>query len=195
MRAWTDWRLGLPAEAGTLWWIFLWLSLGACLGLLAAASLRGSPNIRRRPRPHNAGKVTQRARDAESDAESGDSEGEDGESCKMVLCVRQDLSMGKGKIAAQCGHATLGAYRQAARRHDPFLALWTASGQKKIAVKIKDEAEMRALHADAKKKGVNAYAVCDAGRTQVPAGSFTVLAVGPGPETLVDDVTGHLKLL
>ena len=28
---------------------------------------------------------------------------------KMVLVVRQDLAMGKGKIAAQCSHATLGA--------------------------------------------------------------------------------------
>ena len=27
----------------------------------------------------------------------------------MVLVVRQDLAMGKGKIAAQCSHATLGA--------------------------------------------------------------------------------------
>ena len=31
---------------------------------------------------------------------------------KMVLVVRSDLKMGKGKIGAQCGHAVLGAYRQ-----------------------------------------------------------------------------------
>ena len=31
------------------------------------------------------------------------------EECKMVLVVRTDLGMQKGKIAAQCGHATLGA--------------------------------------------------------------------------------------
>jgi hypothetical protein len=30
---------------------------------------------------------------------------------KMVMCVRNDLQMGKGKIGAQCGHATMGAYR------------------------------------------------------------------------------------
>ena len=30
---------------------------------------------------------------------------------KMVLVVREDLKMGKGKIGAQCGHATLGSYR------------------------------------------------------------------------------------
>ena len=30
---------------------------------------------------------------------------------KMVLCVREDLKMGKGKIGAQCGHATLGTFK------------------------------------------------------------------------------------
>jgi len=29
---------------------------------------------------------------------------------KMMLAVRSDLGMTKGKIGAQCGHATLGAY-------------------------------------------------------------------------------------
>lgn len=30
----------------------------------------------------------------------------------MVLVVRSDLKMGKGKIGAQCGHAVLGAYKK-----------------------------------------------------------------------------------
>ena len=35
---------------------------------------------------------------------------------KMVLVVRNDLKMGKGKLGAQCGHATLGTY-SVAKRH------------------------------------------------------------------------------
>lgn len=31
------------------------------------------------------------------------------------MCVRKDLAMGKGKIAAQCAHSALGAYRKIAK--------------------------------------------------------------------------------
>ena len=30
----------------------------------------------------------------------------------MMMAVRNDLGMTKGKIGAQCGHATLGAYKK-----------------------------------------------------------------------------------
>lgn len=104
--------------------------------------------------------------------------------------------MSKGKIAAQCGHATLGAYLRAKKRCSPdCLKLWAASGQKKIAVRVKDEAELEHLQWEATKKGVNAYAVHDAGRTQIPSGTVTVLAVGPAAGKAVDAITGHLKLL
>jgi hypothetical protein len=47
-----------------------------------------------------------------------DSEDEEDESTlqneplKLVMIVRTDLKMGKGKIAAQCCHAAVGAYRR-----------------------------------------------------------------------------------
>eukprot|EP00349_Pseudokeronopsis_sp_Brazil_P001909 CAMPEP_0202958722 /NCGR_PEP_ID=MMETSP1396-20130829/2991_1 /ASSEMBLY_ACC=CAM_ASM_000872 /TAXON_ID= /ORGANISM="Pseudokeronopsis sp., Strain Brazil" /LENGTH=63 /DNA_ID=CAMNT_0049676917 /DNA_START=202 /DNA_END=393 /DNA_ORIENTATION=+ len=37
------------------------------------------------------------------------------EDIKMVLVVREDLKMGKGKIGAQCGHATLGAFEECSK--------------------------------------------------------------------------------
>ena len=43
--------------------------------------------------------------------------------------------------------------------------------------------------------GLPVYVVHDAGRTQIPAGSQTVMAIGPGPKPLIDRVTGHLSLL
>jgi len=47
---------------------------------------------------------------------------------KMVLCVNMELSMGKGKIAAQCGHATLGAYKRASRHAPTTLRSWEYIG-------------------------------------------------------------------
>ena len=39
------------------------------------------------------------------------------------------------------------------------------------------------------------YIVHDAGRTQIAAGSQTVLAIGPAPKGDIDKLTGHLSLL
>ena len=49
-----------------------------------------------------------------------------------------------------------------------------------------------AQHADA--AALQAYAVHDAGRTEVAAGSLTVLGIG-GISEMVDTVTGHLQTL
>ena len=35
----------------------------------------------------------------------------------------------------------------------------------------------------------------DAGRTQIPTSSVTVLAIGPDEDEIIDEVTGDLKLL
>lgn len=51
------------------------------------------------------------------------------------------------------------------------------------------------LASKALQRGLPAYIVQDAGRTQIAAGSQTVLAIGPGPKSVIDSVTGHLSLL
>lgn len=55
---------------------------------------------------------------------------------KMMLVVRNDLKMGKGKIAAQCGHAAVGAYQTAVRRYPQIVDRWENMGCAKIAVKV-----------------------------------------------------------
>ncbi|KAM3513517.1 hypothetical protein MY11210_002804 [Beauveria gryllotalpidicola] len=123
------------------------------------------------------------------------------EECKLVLVVRTDLGMTKGKIAAQCSHATLACYKALADSPDPdsterkMLARWEKYGQAKIAVQVKSQDEMLQLCRKARGMGLTAEVVKDAGRTQIEAGSMTVLGVGPAPRSVVDEVTGHLKLL
>jgi peptidyl-tRNA hydrolase, PTH2 family len=62
-------------------------------------------------------------------------------------------------------------------------------------VQIKSQEEMLELRRKAYSLGITAEVIQDAGRTQIEAGSMTVLGVGPAPRSLVDQVTSHLKLL
>lgn len=116
------------------------------------------------------------------------------EDFKMVLVVRNDLKMGKGKIAAQCSHATLGLYKKLHTRAPKALNRWEMCGQVKVVVKTESEEEMLALQARAKSIQLPTHVTIDAGRTQIAPNSRTVMAI-LGPADMVDDVTGGLKLL
>jgi peptidyl-tRNA hydrolase len=143
------------------------------------------------------------------------------EECKLVLVVRTDLGMTKGtlsylstaghlnfqsqmlklqylgKIGAQCGHATLACYKFFLRNSpdSPILHNWERYGQMKVALQVKSEEELEMLQAQAVSLGLCAQVIHDAGRTQIASGSATVLGIGPAPKSIVDQVTGGLKLL
>eukprot|EP00828_Plagiopyla_frontata_P011201 TRINITY_DN1616_c0_g1_i3.p4 TRINITY_DN1616_c0_g1~~TRINITY_DN1616_c0_g1_i3.p4 ORF type:complete len:154 (-),score=50.87 TRINITY_DN1616_c0_g1_i3:117-578(-) len=56
---------------------------------------------------------------------------------KMVILVRMDLKMGVGKIAAQTGHAVLGAYKESINQGDQYavnVTNWECQGQPKICL-------------------------------------------------------------
>ncbi|ATY64003.1 peptidyl-tRNA hydrolase 2 [Cordyceps militaris] len=148
-----------------------------------------------------AADVKQGLRFGATDAAAGAKPKLTNEECKLVLVVRTDLGMTKGKIAAQCSHATLACYKALASNPDPnsterkILARWERLGQAKIAVQLKSQDEMLQLCRKARAMGLTAEVIKDAGRTQIEAGSMTVLGVGPAPKSLIDEVTGHLKLL
>ena len=120
--------------------------------------------------------------------ESDYSDVSDEEDLKLVLVVRQDLKMGKGKAAAQCCHATLAAYKRARRKCPDRLKVWESTGQPKITLKCDSEEELMLLMVKARSLDLVSYVVADAGRTQIAPGSHTVLAVGPAPGQLVDQV-------
>jgi PTH2 family peptidyl-tRNA hydrolase len=117
------------------------------------------------------------------------------EDCKMVLVVRMDLKMDKGKMAAQCGHATLACYKTMLNNNPAVVKQWERSGQAKVALKCNSEEELLALEKKARSLNLCARSIRDAGRTQIAAGSRTVLGIGPAPTKIIDQVTGHLKLL
>ncbi|BFU18383.1 peptidyl-tRNA hydrolase, putative [Entamoeba histolytica HM-1:IMSS-B] len=117
------------------------------------------------------------------------------EEYKMVLLVRKDLKMQKGKIAAQCGHAAVGCVLKA-QKYDPIsLNTWRYYGQAKIALVVDNLQQLEQLEKKAEESNLITKKICDAGRTQVVPGSITVLGIGPAPVSVIDQITGKLKLL
>jgi len=102
--------------------------------------------------------------------------------------------MSPGKIAAQVGHATLGAYLDAVEIHPAWVSDWLENGAMKVTVKVPDANAMEDLKAKAEAAGVPTHIVADAGHTQIPAGSRTILAIGPAPIAMVDSIARHLPL-
>ena len=98
---------------------------------------------------------------------------------KIVFVVRTDLGMTKGKIAAQCGHATLACYKRASKLDPKLVQRYERQGQPKIALKCSGgEDELEVMQAQAISLGLVAEIIHDAGRTQIAAGSATVLGIG-----------------
>src|SRR5579875_2423931 len=104
---------------------------------------------------------------------------------KQVIAVRNDLKMGKGKLAVQVAHAAVTSAEKARLSHREWFKEWWDESQAKICVKVKDEAELREL-----KKRIE-----EEGLTQLEPGTTTCLGIGPLPAELADRFTGHLKLL
>jgi peptidyl-tRNA hydrolase len=120
-------------------------------------------------------------------------------SAQMILCVRTDLGMGRGKIAAQCCHAAVGVYSEMINSNNDYytalLSAWEDNGQAKICVRVDSEEQLENILEIADNLSIPTYVVHDAGHTQVAPNTLTVAAIGPANASLIDQVTGNLKLL
>jgi PTH2 family peptidyl-tRNA hydrolase len=114
---------------------------------------------------------------------------------KLVVVVRTDLGLGKGKLAAQVAHASVNCAMQAHSRKRKVYDEWYRQGQRKIVAKVGGLREMLELKSMAEAKGLLTSLVSDAGLTQVPPGTTTCLGIGPAAEGDVNPITGHLGLL
>ena len=112
---------------------------------------------------------------------------------KLVLAVRADLGMGRGKIAAQVAHAAVAA-ALASLGSDDFTA-WLAAGQPKVVLRVATGEQLREVAGKAAAAGLPVQVIHDAGRTQLAPGTATCCAVGPAEAAGIDAVTGELSLL
>ena len=80
--------------------------------------------------------------------------------------------MGKGKIAAQCCHGSIGSYK---RTDSKLIKKWESDGYAKVVCKVDSLEELLDLKKEADKNNV--------------------LGIGPDEDEIMDKITGDLKLL
>jgi len=114
------------------------------------------------------------------------------------LIINDDLKMSKGKIASQSAHAILNVHRFMLSTNTRIEA-WESNGEKIVALKASSEVirQLLAEYGDpiAKKNKLNVFPIYDAGRTEVEAGSLTVLATTPITDDIKPEILKMLKLL
>ena len=135
---------------------------------------------------------------------------------KMMIVMRRDLKMRKGKIAAQAGHACNEALLMALKKEDRLsdlvitdegmmlnteekkntpLSDWFNYGCAKICVYVDSEEELLNIATAAKEKSIIAAVITDAGMTEFHGEpTKTCLALEPLPSDIADELTGELPL-
>ena len=111
---------------------------------------------------------------------------------KQVILVREDLKLPKGKLAAQCSHASVDTILKSDKK---VIELWKKEGAKKVVLKVKDEKELFKFKQMAEDFGLKTALITDAGHTVVEPGTITCLGIGPDLSGKIDKVTGKLKMM
>ena len=114
---------------------------------------------------------------------------------KMVIVTRKDLKLSSGKLAVQVAHAAVNCAIYTKKKNKTWFNKWQNEGGKKAVVKVEKLEDYYPLKEKAEKLDIVTCIIQDAGHTEIPAGTKTVLGIGPAPSNLVDQVTGDLTLL
>ena len=113
----------------------------------------------------------------------------------MVLVTRKDLKLSQGKLAAQAGHAAVNCVLTAKKLKPKIVEEWRNTGSRKIVCQVTNLDAMKRLYGDARDLGLISEMIKDAGRTEIPKGTITILGIGPGPRRAIDELTGSLPLV
>ncbi|MEM3430988.1 MAG: peptidyl-tRNA hydrolase Pth2 [Candidatus Micrarchaeia archaeon] len=113
---------------------------------------------------------------------------------KQVIVFREDLKIGKGKLAAHAAHAAVTGFLKVEKKNNQLTTEWLNSGQKKVILKVKTESDLISLY-EKIKNIIPSELIRDAGLTQVEPGTITCLVIGPWYDEEIDKYTKDLKLL
>lgn len=114
---------------------------------------------------------------------------------KMVIATREDLDLSPGKLAAQVAHAAVSCALDTKKQNSKWFNSWQNEGAKKAVVKVECEDDFYPLKEKAEQLKIVSHIISDAGHTEIPAGTKTVLGIGPAPSNIIDQVTGDLPVL
>jgi PTH2 family peptidyl-tRNA hydrolase len=136
------------------------------------------------------------------------------EEIKQVIIWRSDIKSPKGKVASQVAHAsmlflirgtTFGWSRDFLKKtiensiysenEVEKIKTWIEEGMTKVCLKAENIEAMGEIAKKAKELGVITNFVVDSGRTVYGESTITCLALGPEISSVLDTITGDLKLL
>lgn len=121
--------------------------------------------------------------------------------------MRTDLNMRKGKMVAQGAHASSNIIINAIKNGiiennngvisgDENIVEWVNTDYRKITLGVASLEILENLVQKAKELNLLTTIVIDNGLTEFNgAKTCTCAAIGPGPEELINTITGHLKLI
>jgi peptidyl-tRNA hydrolase, PTH2 family len=118
-----------------------------------------------------------------------------GSKLKMVLVIRADLKLTKGKLGSQTAHAAVSCFKKTLDSKPKLANQWLNIGQPKIVLKIENLSELEILRDKAESADLITTLILDAGRTQIAAGTATCIGIGPDYDEKIDAIVKDLKLL
>ncbi len=109
----------------------------------------------------------------------------------LVIFMRTDLNMSRGKMAVQAGHAVALTIQQ----QPELVEEWMENNQVKIVLAVNSLGKLDGLGTRAVINGLPIIWVQDAGRTEVEPGTFTCMAVGIAARNRLQKITSGMKTL
>lgn len=165
------------------------------------AGFHGTP-VAERVCGYYTGRMTETGENSSESAENGQYD------VKLVIAVRRDLHMTRGKEIAQACHAAVGVLlNRSGYAYDPERGelnhihmdiktlSWLEGGAAKICVKVDSEAALYELERKADLAGIRSCLIIDDGLTMFHGVKTpTCIALGPEESKKIDCITGGLPL-
>jgi PTH2 family peptidyl-tRNA hydrolase len=118
---------------------------------------------------------------------------------KMVIVMRKDLNMTKGKYVAQGSHASLGVVRliqfSESETNKEILSNWFDFSYVKVCVYVNSLEELHEIYSKSTEKKLPVRLVTDNGLTMFNGVKTDTCLAILGYRADVDEITGHLRLL